>query len=42
MIPENLKLFSEKINPYSRRAHQRKWRKQAEKQLLSLPAASAT
>ena len=33
---------AEKTNPYSRRAHLRKWRKQAEKLLRSLPAAPAT
>jgi hypothetical protein len=32
---------AEKTNPYSRRTHLRKWRKQAEKQLRSLPATPA-
>jgi tetratricopeptide (TPR) repeat protein len=32
---------AEKTNPYSRRTHLRKWRRQAEKQLRSLPATPA-
>lgn len=32
---------AEKTNPYSRRTHLRRWRKQAEKQLRSLPVTTA-